>query len=84
MGFFKGRYLPSLGKSEEQLPKKLSANCRLPSYVKFFLKLSADSWQHVGNMLAKCQLRTPTEYQGKKAFASREEHCIPRKGKFFH
>ena len=26
-------------------------------------RLSADCWQHVGNLFAKCQLRTPVEYQ---------------------
>ena len=26
-------------------------------------KLSADCWQHVSNLLAKCRLRTPVEYQ---------------------
>ena len=31
-------------------------------------RLSANCWQHVGNLLAKCRVRTPVEYQ--KSFSS--------------
>ena len=51
-----------IGKSEEQLPQKTVgrqlADCHLPLFTKIFCQQSADCWQHVGNLLARCQLKT--------------------------
>ena len=78
-----------LGKSEEQLPQKtvgrLLVNSR-PTVVyrllrkssannwPFVSRLSADCWQHVGNLLAKCCLRTPVEYQKSLSSQGRTLH----------
>ena len=41
------------GKNEEQLPKKLLADCRLPPFTKIFCQQSADCWPFVGRLLAE-------------------------------
>ena len=35
------------GKNEEQLPKKLLADCRLPPFTKIFCQQLADRWQKI-------------------------------------
>ena len=61
-------------KVKNSSPIKLSVDCWSTvgqlSFTAFYENLlptvsqqSADCWQHVGNLLAKCQLRTPVEYQ---------------------
>ena len=64
----------SIGKSEEQLPQKLSAVCHLLPFTKIFCQQSADCWQHVGNLLAKCQLKAPVEYQKSLSSQGRTLH----------
>ena len=54
-------------------PKELSADCRLPP-TKIFCQQSADCWQHVGNLLAKCRLRAPVKYQKSLSSQGRTLH----------
>ena len=68
----------SYGKSEEQLPQKtvgqLAPDCRLPPFTKIFCQQLADCWPHVGNLLAKCWLRTLVEYQKSLSSQGRTLH----------
>ena len=78
-----------LGKNEEQLPQKtvgrLLADSRTTVVYRLLRKssagsrltvgrLSADCWSPVGNLLAKCRLRTLVEYQKSLSSQGRTLH----------
>ena len=70
-------YCPYMGKVKNSSPKKLSADC-WPTV--------ADCWPHVGNLLAKCRLRTLVEYQKSLSSQGRTLHIdeLADKGSQLH
>ena len=78
-------------KMKNSSPNQQSADCRLPPFTKIFCQQSADCWQHVGNLLAKCRPTVGRQSADwlralsntRKALARREEHCISTRNETF-